>query len=92
MDSGIIGKFLSFWAFMLGVVIFGRLLGFLDDTRQSVFILIGAALIFAVWTVGRSMAKRRREEREYEESMRANAPRKGSGKEAGKTSGKGRKR
>ena len=72
--NGVIGKFISFWAFMLGVVIFGRLLGFLNDTKQSIIILIAAALIFIVWEVGRAKAQQRREQREFEEKM--NVPRK----------------
>ncbi len=78
MENGVIGKFISFWAFMLGVVIFGRLFGFMNETKQSIFILLGAAIIFIVWTVGRSKAKQRREEREYEE--RKKVPQKGKGK------------
>ena len=66
MDNNILMKFVSFWAFMLGVAIFGRIFGFLNDTRQSVIILIAAALIFVVWELGRSKAKRRKEEQEYE--------------------------
>ncbi|MDO4868778.1 MAG: hypothetical protein Q4A65_00600 [Bacillota bacterium] len=61
MGNGIIGKILYFWAFMLGVVIFGKLFGFLDDTRQSIYILVGAALIFIVWNIFRSLGKKRRE-------------------------------
>ena len=82
MDNGVISKFISFWAFMLGVAIFGKLLGFLDGTRQSIMILVGAALIFVVWTIGRSKAQQKREEREYEESMKV--PRKGSNKNKNK--------
>ncbi len=78
MDNGVLMKFISFWAFMLGVAIFGRLFGFLDDSRHTAIILVAAALVFVVWELGRSKAKQRREEREYEEQQKN--IRKGSGK------------
>ena len=80
MDNNVLMKFISFWAFMLGVAVFGRLLGFLDNSKQSALILLAAALVFVVWDLGRSKAKRRREEREYEEQQMKMASRKGSGK------------
>ena len=60
MGNGIIGKIIYFWAFMLGVVVFGKVFGFLGDTRQSVYILVGAALIFIVWNVFRALGKKKR--------------------------------
>ncbi|MBQ6496174.1 MAG: hypothetical protein IJI74_03270 [Firmicutes bacterium] len=71
MGNGVIGKFIYFWAFMIGVVIFGKFFGFMNDTRTAIMILVGAALIFVVWTLGRYKAQQKREEREYEESMKA---------------------
>ena len=64
MDGGIIGKIIYFWAFMIGVIIFGKLFGFMDDTKTTIIILVAAALVFIVWTLGRSLAARRREEQE----------------------------
>ncbi|MBR0127741.1 MAG: hypothetical protein IJL99_05710 [Firmicutes bacterium] len=78
MENGILMKFITFWAFMIGVAVFGRIFGFLDDTRHSVIILVAAALIFVVWELGRSKARQRREEQEYEEQQRSIS--KGSGK------------
>ena len=78
MENGILMKFLTFWAFMIGVAVFGRIFGVLDDTSHSVIILVAAALIFVVWELGRSKARQRREEQEYEEQQRSIS--KGSGK------------
>ena len=77
MTNGVIGKFISFWAFMLGVVIFGRLLGFMNDTKTAIMVLIAAAIVFIVWTVGRKMAARRREEKEWEAEQARLAQKKG---------------
>lgn len=71
MDNGILTKFIQFWAFMLGVAIFGRLFGFLNDSKQTVMILIAAALVFVVWELGRAKAARRREEQEYEQQQKS---------------------
>ena len=77
--DGVIGKFIMFWAFMLGVAVFGKVFGFFDSTPRAIFIFVGAALVFLVWTIGRAKAQQKREEREYEESMKMKS-RKGSGK------------
>ncbi len=79
MDGGIIGKIIYFWAFMIGVIIFGKLFGFMNDTKTTIMILVAAALDFIVWTVGRSLAARRREEQEWQ-AMQAKAAKKGGKK------------
>ncbi len=61
MFDGVIGKIILFWVFILGAMFFARVLGFTDDTRTTVIYLIACALIYVVWVVGRTMAKRRRE-------------------------------
>ena len=66
MDGGIISKIIYFWAFMIGVIIFGKLFGFMNDTKTTIMILVAAALVFIVWTIGRSLAARRREEQEWQ--------------------------
>ena len=66
MSGDIIGKFIYFWAFIIGVIVFGKLLGFMNDTKTTVIILIAAALVYVVWTVGRSKAKQRNEEKAWE--------------------------
>ena len=66
MNGGIIGKFIYFWAFIIGVIVFGKLLGFMDDTKTTIIILVAAALVFVVWTIGREKAKRRNEEKAWE--------------------------
>ena len=79
MDGGIIGKIIYFWAFMIGVIIFGKLFGFMNDTKTTIMILVAAALVYIVWTVGRSLAARRREEQEWQ-AMQAKAAKKGGKK------------
>ena len=61
MFDGVIGKIILFWVFMIGAMFFSRVLGFTGDTRTTVIYLIACALIYVVWVVGRTMAKRRRE-------------------------------
>lgn len=61
MFDGVIGKIILFWVFILGAMFFARVLGLTDDTRTTVIYLIACALIYVVWVVGRTMAKRRRE-------------------------------
>ena len=79
MDGGIISKIIYFWAFMIGVIIFGKLFGFMNDTKTTIMILVAAALVYIVWTVGRSLAARRREEQEWQ-AMQAKAAKKGGKK------------
>lgn len=79
MDGGIISKIIYFWAFMIGVIIFGKLFGFMNDTKTTIMILVAAALVFIVWTLGRSLAARRREEQEWQ-AMQAKAAKKGGKK------------
>ncbi|MDD6190650.1 MAG: hypothetical protein PUB75_03555 [Firmicutes bacterium] len=64
MGNGVIGKIIYFWIFMIGVIIFGKIGGVMEDTKSSLMVLIAAALIYIVWNVGRYLGKRRREERE----------------------------
>ena len=64
MGNGVIGKIIYFWIFMIGVIIFGKIGGVMEDTKSSLMVLIAAALIYIVWNVGRYLGKQRREERE----------------------------
>ncbi len=66
MNGGIIGKFIYFWAFMIGVIVFGKIFGFMNDTKTSVIVLVAAALIYIVWTIGRTKAAQRNEEKAWE--------------------------
>ena len=75
MSGGVIGKFIYFWAFMIGVIVFGKIFGFMNDTKTSIIVLIAAALIYIVWVAGRSLASRRREEQEWQ-AMQAKATKK----------------
>ena len=65
MFDGPIGKIILFWIFMIGALFFARILGFEGDTKTTVIFLIACALIYVVWVIGRVMAKKRREEQEY---------------------------
>ena len=66
MGGGVIGKIIYFWAFIIGVIVFGKLFGFMNDTKTTIIILVAAAIIFVVWNIGRAMAARRREEQEWQ--------------------------
>ena len=66
MSGDFIGKFIYFWAFIIGVIIFGKIFGYMNDTKTSIIILIAAAVVYIVWTVGRSKAKQRNEEKAWE--------------------------
>ena len=79
MSGGVIGKIIYFWAFIIGVIVFGKLLGFMEDTKTSIIILIAAALIYVVWTVGRAKAARRNEEKAWEAQQARIAARKKKG-------------
>ncbi len=85
MGGGIIGKFISFWAFIIGVLCFGWVFGkvfgfdFFSDGKTTVVVLIAAAIVFVVWTVGRSKAAKRREEREWQAQQERINKRKGKG-------------
>ncbi len=65
MFDGPIGKIILFWIFMIGAVFFARAFGFSGDTKMTVMFLIMVALIYVVWVIGRTLAKRRREEEAY---------------------------
>lgn len=66
MSGDFIGKFIYFWAFIIGVIVFGKIFGYMNDTKNSIIILIAAAVAYIVWTVGRSKSKQRREEKAWE--------------------------
>ena len=75
MGNGIIAKIIYFWAFILGVAVFGKIFGYMEDPHQSVVILILAAIIYIVWELGRYMNKRRKEERAWQEQQARQAAR-----------------
>ena len=56
MNGGIIGTIIYFWAFIIGVIIFGKIFGYMNDTKTAIMVLIAAAIVFIVWIVGRKMA------------------------------------
>ncbi len=62
----ILGRFVGFWAFILGVLIFGKLLGFMEDGRTTIIILIASAGVYLVWSIGRSKARAKRGQKEWE--------------------------
>lgn len=69
MNGGIIGKFIYFWSFMIGVIVFGRIFGFMTDTKTSIVILVAAALVYIVWVIGRDRAAKRREAQAWQEQQ-----------------------
>jgi len=79
MGGGIIGKIIYFWAFIIGVIIFGKIFGYMNDTKTAIIVLIAAAVVYIVWTVGRTMAARRREEQEWQAQQAKLAAKKGKG-------------
>lgn len=64
MFDGPIGKIILFWVFMLGAMFFAKVLNLTSDTRSTVIYLIACAIIYVVWVIGRTMAKRKREREE----------------------------
>ena len=56
-NGGIVGKFLYFWIFMIGVLLFAKYLGHVDDGRHMVYVCIAAALVF------RALGRNKREEK-----------------------------
>ena len=66
MGGGFIAKLIYFWAFIIGVIIFGKIFGYMNDTKTAIIVLIAASIAYIVWTVGRSKAKQRSEERAWE--------------------------
>ena len=78
MTGGVIGKIIYFWAFIIGVIIFGKIFGFMNDTKTSIMILVAAALVYVVWTLGRTLAARRREEQEWQAQQAQLAKKKGN--------------
>lgn len=62
-NGGIIGKILYFWIFMIGVVLFARYLGHIQDGKQMVYVCIAAALVYIVFMVFRALGRNKREEK-----------------------------
>ena len=60
-NGGIVGKFLYFWIFMIGVLLFAKYLGHVDDGRQMVYVCIAAALVYIVFMVFRALGRKKRE-------------------------------
>lgn len=64
MGSGLIGKFLYFWMFIIGALIILRVTGFSNDTRTMIVTLGAIALVYIVWNVFREMGKKRKAEKQ----------------------------
>ena len=80
MNGGVIGTFIYFWAFMIGVIVFGKIFGFMNDTKTTIIVLIAAAIVFVVWMIGRSAAARKREVKAWEAEQARMAAKKGRNK------------
>ena len=78
MGSGIIGKIIYFWIFIIGGLFFARVFGFASDDKTLVIILIAIAIVYIVFQVFRTLGQRKRE---YEaEAVPAAPVRKGNSK------------
>ena len=66
MSGEFISKLIYFWAFIIGVIVFGKIFGYMNDTKTAIIVLIAAAIAYIIWTVGRSKGKQRREEKAWE--------------------------
>ena len=62
-NGGIVVKFLYFWILMIGVYLFAKYLGHVDDGRQMVYVCIAAALVYIVFMVFRVLGRNKREEK-----------------------------
>lgn len=74
MGDGIIAKIIYFWIFIIGALVFAKLLNFVGDDRQLIIFLIAVAGVYIVWTVMRELGKKRRAEREWAEGGRKTPP------------------
>ena len=63
MNSGLIGKFLYFWMFMIGALLILKFTGFSDDNK-TMFVVLGAiAIVYIVWNVFRELGKKKKAEK-----------------------------
>lgn len=60
-NSGVVGKILYFWIFMVGVLLFAKYLGHIEDRNQMIYVCIAAALVYIVFQVFRALGKNKRE-------------------------------
>ncbi|MBQ9708914.1 MAG: hypothetical protein IJV66_07005 [Firmicutes bacterium] len=74
MGDGIIGKILYFRIFIIGALVFAKLLRFIDNDRQLIIFLIAVAVVYIVWTIMRELGKRKRAERDWEAGKGKPAP------------------
>lgn len=64
MGNGVIGKILYFWIFIIGAMFFGKMFGFVDDSKSMIGFLIAVAVIYVVYQIFRTLGKGKREEKE----------------------------
>lgn len=64
MNSGIIGKILYFWIFMIGGLFFAKILGFAKDDKTLITFCIALAVVYIVYQVARYMGKKKRVQKE----------------------------
>ncbi len=62
-NGGIIGKFLYFWIFILGGVLFARYVGHVEDGKTTVIVCIAIAIVYIVFQVFRALGRNKREEK-----------------------------
>lgn len=61
--SGLIGKFLYFWIFIIGALMVLKFSGYAGDNRTMAIVIGAIAVVYIVWNVFREMGKRRKEEK-----------------------------
>ena len=63
MNSGLIGKILYFWMFIIGALLILKVTGFSNDTRTMLVTLGAIAVVYIVWNVFREMGKKKKAEK-----------------------------
>ena len=63
MGNGIIGKFLYYWIFIIGALVFAKVLNLFHSDKQLIWFLRAVSIVYIIWTVFRSLGNRKREEK-----------------------------
>lgn len=66
MSSGIVGKILYFWIFIIGGLFFAKLLGFAKDDGSVIMLCIAIAVVYIVFQIARTQGMKKRAQREEE--------------------------
>ena len=63
MNSGLIGKILYFWMFIIGALIILKVTGFAGDNKTMAVTLGAIAIVYIVWNIFREMGKKKKAEK-----------------------------